>query len=298
MNRKMSLIIGTLAAAATHRMVGTTPVATFTVAGTLTETNQAGEPVQVPFFQACEAWGNDALRVLDMTPGVHLTVSGKPEMNAFPSRSQGAAAPAAPAAPPRPGQATAAAATGTTKLKKEIRVRADFVEEAFIAADTVTETNGSIRSLYGVNRSMLVGRLASDVHTFQTKGGTLVVGTVVVEDRVRKGGEWTTVSEFFDFKVWRGAADMVASGVKGQTISLLDATLLVDRKTEDDGTVTRRPVVQAAQAFLNVKRTKAPAQQVQAAQTADAGDAGEPGDAQVPATTAPQQEATAQPAPF
>ena len=302
MIRKMSLLIGALAAAATHRMVGTTPVATFTLAGTITEINQEGQPVAVPFVQTCEAWGPDALRVLDMTPGTLLTVSGKPELNAYPVKSR--TQDAAPATPPRPGQATAhTAGTGPTVMKKEIRVRADFVERAYIDADTVTETNGSIRSLFGVNRTQVVGRLVQDVRVVDTKGGMLVFGTVAVEERVRKGGEWTKHTEFFDFKIWRDAAAMVASGVKGQMITLLDGMLLVDRRTDENNVVTRNPVIQAGHAFLAVKPAAKTAAHA-ADQTADTAAAPADGTGEGQPTQVPDQvpgtatTEVAQPAPF
>lgn len=264
--RKFATIIAALAAAPDLRMAGVTPVASFTLAGTLSEVNAEGEAVAVPFFQSCEAWGNDALRIADIQPGTMLMVTGKPELNAYVAKGQQGQAAATPAAPPRPGQTAARTATTTgASVKKEIRIRADTISEAFVAADLITDSNGSVRSDFGVSSTMLTGRLVDDVTVKDTKGGLLVYGRVAVDDYVRRNGQSTKMTDFYDFKVWREAGAMVADGKKGDPITLMDGTWLVNR-SEKDGVVTRYPYIQARQAYLGVKQAKA----ADATATADA----------------------------
>lgn len=253
--RKFATILGTLAAAATVRMAGQTPVANFTVAGTLTETGKDGQAVAVPFFQSVEAWGTDALRVADMEPGVMLNITGKPELNAWVARGNtDAQAPAAAA--PRPG-VSAPRPAANTQTRKDIRIRAEVVEEAYVGADTVTETNGSIRSLFGVNHVSLTGRLVDDVTEKETAGGLLVYGRIAVDDRVRKGGEWTVQTDFYDFKIWRDAAEMVRGGKKGQALTIVSGSALVNRgEKQEDGSTARYPYIQAREAYLSVPRAK------------------------------------------
>lgn len=293
--RKFATIIGTLAAAATVRMAGQTPVANFTVAGTLTETDKDGQPIAVPFFQSVEAWGNDALRVADLTPGTMLNVTGKPELNAWVARGNAEAQ--APTAAPRPG-VSAPRAAAASQTRKDIRIRAEVVEEAFVGADTVSETNGSIRSLFGVNHVTLTGRLVDDVVEKATEGGLLVYGRIAVDDRIRKGGEWTTQTDFYDFKIWRDAAEMVRGGQKGQVLTIVSGSALVNRgEKQEDGSAARYPYIQAREAYLSVPRAK----KVQA--TAAAGEsatpsAGEQAPAATPEAAPSEQADAAAPSPF
>ncbi|MBZ9714450.1 single-stranded DNA-binding protein [Deinococcus multiflagellatus] len=250
--RKFATIIGTLAAAAKLEAVGNTSVARYTIAGTLTELNAAGEEVAVPFFQECETWGADALFVADLEPGTWLTAVGKPEMNVWHDRANAAA----PVAAPRPGAAPTRAAPTHTQQRRAMRLRTETVDRAFIDAETVAETNGAIRGLYGVNQVAMSGRLTDDIKVKDTNGGAFAYGRIAVDDRVFKGGQWTTQTDFIDVKLWRDAVAMVMDGKKGQPFTIVTGKMLVNRDRDAEGNVTRFPYVEASLAFLGVRRER------------------------------------------